>query len=246
MMALTGFPVCVWYLIGRQYLPRYPRTDNETDEQLWAYMMAFGAWMKHYPHDDQLSQIIQFTLPGKKVLSVNDGWCVCSATACLHVRDVIVCCVQIDKNMLKNHVWPLAMWLSWTVDECKFERRKSLMNHVPHFPLSTTMMADSTPFKTQMASDTSIRWSHLNGKDCADALQVLLLFLSIGNMCKLPLTLCFAQIHFCSTFDLQIVSKMGGAHDPKTSDADVFNKFVAPLLEDWERILGDQVGCQTD
>ena len=47
------------------------------------------------------------------------------------------------------------------------------------------------------------------------------------------------MIHIATTFDLQIVSKMGGAHSPKEYDANVFNKYLAPELEDWETCLGD-------
>ena len=96
------------------------------------------------------------------------------------------------------------LFLGEKLDECRWEDRLDSYNHVPHFPRCTTFTEDSAPMFMQQAANPSARFAHMNGKDLRDALQ----------------------FHICVSFQLKIVSKCGGVHDPKTYDAKVM-PFVA-------------------
>ena len=89
--------------------------------------------------------------------------------------------------------------LAKNLDECRWEDRLNSNNHVPHFPRCTTFTEDSAPMFVQQAKNQSSRFAHMNGKDLRDCLQ----------------------FHMCVSFQLKIVSKCQGAHDPKTYDAKV-------------------------
>ena len=94
---------------------------------------------------------------------------------------------------------PLMFYLAQRLDECRWEDQLDSYNHVPHFPRCTTFTEDSAPFFMQQAENQQSRFAHMNGKDLRDCLQ----------------------FHICVSFQLKIVSKCGGPHDPKTYDSHV-------------------------